>query len=367
MSIEGQITGVKYEILLADTLKQVDINKFNINDSPAYFILKDRNNSYAMSKWVSPKRTRSYPYERVYNTLNSSKKITIIPIIKDEGLDGDRDYLQWDTISLMSLLDVFVIFAYYDEATKNPKYVNKITDFKFNNKYILSKIKEINQFHSSALHWNLNELNTNFFAIVEKIQKSYKKIETQTGVILHNQLGIDKFLQKIGNDVSVFMDFSREKAEKAQSREISTVQPKERLSTATKEKLTIKNYLGGQYFFTVDEISFDNNILLLTESKHTKHSLLPSKGDIKDALLKMILYSNLSNVKINGIEIQSKGVLNLTSSLLQGQLISNHKIHERVKFFLQNNLSPEISVFLDALFKEADANNFILKIGQLND
>ena len=363
MGIEGQITGIKYTILLADDLKQIGINKFNINDSPACFILKDRKNSYALSKWVSPKRTRSYPYERVYNTLNSPKKITIIPIIKDEGVDGDRDYLQWDTISLMSLLDVFVIFAYYEKATKNPKYSNKITDFKFNNKYILSKIKEIKQYHSSALHWNLNELNTNLFNIVEKVQKSYAKIGTQTGVILHNQLGIDKFLQKIGNDVSLFMDFSREKAEKAQAREILTVQPKERLFTTTKEKITITNYLGGQYFFTVDEVSFDNNILLLVESKHTKHSLLPSKGDIKDGLLKMILYSNLTNVIINGIRTQSKGVLNLTSSLLQGQLISNHKTHERVKFFLQNNLSPEISLFIDTLFKEADINNFILKIG----
>ena len=58
---------------------------------------------------MSPKRTRSYPYERVYNSLRISKKITVIPVIKDEGAKGDRDFLQWDTISLMSLLDVFVL------------------------------------------------------------------------------------------------------------------------------------------------------------------------------------------------------------------------------------------------------------------
>ena len=38
MGIKGQITGIKYNILLADDLKQIDINKFNINDSPACFI-----------------------------------------------------------------------------------------------------------------------------------------------------------------------------------------------------------------------------------------------------------------------------------------------------------------------------------------
>jgi hypothetical protein len=54
----------------------------------------------------------------VFNTLNVSKKITVIPIVKDEGASGDRDFIQWDTVSLMSLLDVFVIFAYYDKAEK---------------------------------------------------------------------------------------------------------------------------------------------------------------------------------------------------------------------------------------------------------
>ena len=71
---------------------------------------KRQDNEFAVSWWVSPKRTRSYPYARVYDTLGfSGKKATIIPIIKDEGKDGDRDFLQWDTISLMSLLGVYVI------------------------------------------------------------------------------------------------------------------------------------------------------------------------------------------------------------------------------------------------------------------
>ena len=68
----------------------------------------DKENKVAMSWWVSAKRTRSYPYARVYSTLNfSGKKITIIPVVKDEGKQGDRDFLQWDTVSLMSLLGVY--------------------------------------------------------------------------------------------------------------------------------------------------------------------------------------------------------------------------------------------------------------------
>jgi hypothetical protein len=129
----------------------------------------------------------------VYNTLRFTKKITIIPIIKDEGEDGDRDFLQWDTISLMSLLDVYVIFAYYEKAKKNPLYENKITNFQFNNKYIKSKIREIEQYHSSALHWNLHEVKNNFNIILDKILTINKKIEKQHRVKLHDPKSIDNF------------------------------------------------------------------------------------------------------------------------------------------------------------------------------
>ncbi|MDO9155119.1 MAG: hypothetical protein Q7U47_15655, partial [Paludibacter sp.] len=142
MNIIGKITGVKYKVILSENLKTVDIKNFDINQIASSCILTDKKHSFAISKWVTPKRTRSYPFERVYNTLHISKKITVIPIVKDEGAKGDRDYLQWDTVSLMSLLDVFVIFAYYDKADKADE---KITNQQFNNKYVLSKIKEIEQ------------------------------------------------------------------------------------------------------------------------------------------------------------------------------------------------------------------------------
>jgi hypothetical protein len=77
MNITGKITGIKYKILLAEELKEVDIKDFDINTTPSCFLLRNNKFSFAISKWVSPKRTRSYPFERVYNTLNISKKITI--------------------------------------------------------------------------------------------------------------------------------------------------------------------------------------------------------------------------------------------------------------------------------------------------
>lgn len=362
MYIKGIITGIKYKVLLSENLTTISLQDFDINESLSSCLLSDGKHSFAISKWVSPKRTRSYPFERVFNTLYVSKKITVIPIVKDEGARGDRDFIQWDTVSLMSLLDVFVIFAYYNKAEVNPRNKQKITNQQFDNDYVISKIKEIEQYHSSALHWNLNELNTNLHNIIDKTKTAYTEIEQKTGVKLHNFAGLDNFKDKIGEDVSLFMSFSRDKAEKAQSREIVTQQLKEILSTLSKARITIINYLGGQYFFTVDEILLTANKICLIESKHSKNSILPSKGDIKDGLLKMILYSNLSNVTVNDKQTKSEAVLNLTSSELKGVVDSKSTEKELIDFFKTNNLSISQQGLIRTIIAESKANNFTVKI-----
>ena len=359
MNIVGKVTGIKYKVLLADNLKEIAIEDFDINDAPSAGLLADNNYTFAISKWVLPKRTRSYPFERVFNTLNVSKKITVIPIVKDEGAKGDRDFIQWDTVSLMSLLDVFVIFAYYEKAEKKGQ---KIKKQRFDNEYVLSKIREIEQYHSSALHWNLNELNTNLHNIIDKVKISYTAIEESTGVKLHNPNGLDNFKEKIGKDVSLFMAFSRGKAEKAQLREFVTLQPKESLATLSKAKITISNYLGGQYFLTVDEILLTDDKVNLIEGKHSKNTLLPSRGDIKDGLLKMILYSNLSEVTVNEKVLKSEAVLCLTSAKLKGAISSTSDATEFTNFFVENNFSDAQKLVIETVFAEAVENNFVVRL-----
>jgi hypothetical protein len=295
----------------------------------------------------------------VYNTLNISKKITVIPIVKDEGAAGDRDFIQWDTVSLMSLLDVYVIFAYYSKADAVGK---KITNQQFDNKHVVAKIKEISQYHSSALHWNLNELQNSLPDIIAKTKECYATIERQTGILLHNLSGLEHFKEKIDTGISSFMEFSRDKAQKAQSHEIATIQPKERLSTVGKAKITVTNYLGGQYFFTVDEIAIENETVRLIEGKHSNDNILPSRGDIKDGLLKMILYSNLCEVTVNGVPMNSEATLVLTSAKVVGTISSKSSTREWVDFILNNHLSPAQTVLIDTLFKEAEENSFTVQI-----
>ncbi len=220
----------------------------------------------------------------------------------------------------------------------------------------------LQKLNSSALHWNLQELNSNLHNIIDKICICYAAIAESTGVKLHSAKGLEKFKEKIGKDVSLFMAFSREKAENAQKREFVTIQPKESLSTLSKAKVTITNYLGGQYFLTVDEIMLTHDKVSLIEGKHSKNSILPSKGDIKDGLLKMILYCNLLEVTVNGLQIQSQAVLCLTSSKLKGGINSSNSKEEIASFFQENNFSESQKILIEKVIDEANQNKFIVKI-----
>ncbi|MDR2535159.1 MAG: hypothetical protein LBD29_03895 [Treponema sp.] len=316
MIINAQITGIKYTPFLCEPLNICSDFETALNED-AVCLLNICGNLIAVSKWVSPKRTRSYPYARVCNTLNHyGKKATIIPFVKDEGADGDRDFIQWDTISLMSLLGVYVIIAYYSSASKNTHYANKITAQKFDTQFIHNEIEKLLSYQSDALHWNIDQINN--IAIPANLSKyHYAKIQIDNKVKMHSPFGIDKRIAVIQRDKNEFMNLSRHSAQAAQIREINTIQPKENITDGIKAQINITNYLGGMYYLTCDEAKIDGNAIHIIEAKHTKNGILPSIDDIKDGLVKMILFSNLKNVLVNGIPFQPIPTLKLTSGTTQ--------------------------------------------------
>jgi hypothetical protein len=368
VEIKARITGIKYSPLLAPVsgLKKFAYPKFDINNSPASCIIVYNNSSFGVSKWVTPKRTRSYPYSRVYDTLDASMKITVIPIVKDEGINGDRDYIKWDTISLMSLLNIYVIFAYYSDAESHPSREGKVTKQKFDNSFVKGKIAEIKNYHNSALHWNLKEIDTSLLDVAELAKNSYENIARKLNVKFHSSRGIEDYIAEIRSGVAVFKDGSRLRSRDAQSREMQTIQPKEYLSTDTKAMITIENYLGGLYHFTTDEIDFCGSDIRLIEDKHSRKEALPSKGDIKDGLLKMMLFSNLEGVFVGNKKYNPVPVLRLTSPSITSNISSNLPVEEVEGFFRDSNLSATKKKLLRSLFQEASMNNFIVEIKRSN-
>lgn len=348
MDLLTKIKGIKYKPFLCRDLEIFDSKNLEKTlSSYASFILKiSKKNQVAISWWVSAKRTRSYPYARVYDTLGfSGKKITIIPVVKDEGKEGDRDFLQWDTVSLMSLLGVYVIVAYYSDAERSKKYRHKITNQRFDTKYIKQKISEILSYQSDALHWNLAHID-NIGQIGQKALEVYGKISKRLKVEMHSWQTAEKRITELLKGKDEFMKLSRMLAEKAQRRERLTIQPKENLS-GTKAIITIRNYLGGYYYLTSDETEIRKNNVVLIEGKHSKTNSLPSLEDIKDGLLKMILFTNLEDVKIDGKNYKPLAVLKLT---VKGK-------------FNKSLLNPSQKRILKLLYQESKLNNFKLKIG----
>ncbi len=351
MDVSAKITGVKYTPFLCRSMDQYNLSEIDSAfDKDASFILNIQGNKQvALSWWVSPKRTRSYPYARVYDTLNfQGKKSTIIPILKDEGKEGDRDFLQWDTVSLMSLLGVYVIICYYKSAERSLRYRHKITNQRFDIQYIEEELNNILSYQSDALHWNLAQIEK-VGKIGQRALNSYKKISKKLGVEMHSEESARKRIDELLKGKEVFMTLSRKLAKKAQDRESITIQPKERLS-GIKATLTIKNYLGGYYFFTCDEVSIEKRIIYLIEGKHSKQSAIPSLEDIKDGLVKMILFTNLKEVKIGTTEYTPVPILKLTTGLR----------------FSGNRLRKSQIDVLRLLKKEAKENGFQVMINDTN-
>jgi len=350
MEISAKIAGIKYTPFLCRKLHIFAFKDFELALSKeATFILKiDDERQIAVSWWVSAKRTRSYPYARVYDSLNfSGKKVTIIPIMKDEGAEGDRDFLQWDTVSLMSLLGIYVIIGYYKDASINPRYPNKITNQQYDTGYLLEEIRKLLHYQSDALHWNLSQLEK-AGDIAKKALKCYVQISKKLGVKMHSIESAMRRVKKLLQGKESFLHYSRELAKKAQERESITKQPKEKLE-GTKSTITITNYLGGKYFFTVDETKIDRGNLHLIEGKHTKTKNLPSLNDIKDGLLHMILLTNLKDVEIQGKKYNPISILKLTT---------NRKFNFKL-------LNRKERIILEKLKKESEINGFKVMINNI--
>ena len=364
IEFKGFIRDIIYDPQLTAELNEISINDFNVNTCPSYGIISlDEHNKIAYSKWISPKRTRSYPFARVYNTLGTNfEKITIIPIIKDEGADSsNNDRINAITFSWMNLLNIYIILSWYKNADKTEKRgkSNLITNQTMNNEHIIKKIKEIKKYKMTALHWNTTHFENEFEEIYKNAVNSYLKISKSKNVKLHSFKKHLNVLEqfKDGGKFSIkkFKEYTLKRSKEAQKRELMTVHELEHLCDGCKGLFILNNYLGGEYYLTCDEVYIENGIFIIQESKNTKGKL-PSIDDIKDGLFKLALYSNIEKLEYIGEEVKFKTRLKLTGNLNSRlKLPSNN---EKIENFIKNNnLSKKHIEIIESLQKEAEINN----------
>lgn len=328
LRFHGKIKNVQYKAFLTSELTQYEINEFDINKAASYGKIAFRDEEIAFSKWVSPKRTRTYPFERIYNTLNARMRLTVIPVLKDEGLDGDLDRIQYSTISWMNLLNIYIVLAYYDKARKNLRPLqllrNKITHQEFNSEFVNRQIFEIvGDQLQSALHWNLTLIEEHFTEIYRLALDSYENISQETGVRIHDRTSQEQYLAIVMREFHMFKDISLRGSKNAASREALTRHALEYLSDGMKAQFEIENYLGGIYHLTADEVLRDEigNVYIIQEAKNSSIGFLPGISDIKDGLFKLIIYSNLDKLELDSLQVNFKSRLKLTGRKVKGYLL----------------------------------------------
>ncbi len=85
-------------------------------------------------------------------------------------------------------------------------------------------------------------------------------------------------------------------------------------------------------------------------------------GDIKDGLLKLMLYTNLENVEINGRNLDAVPILKLTSEKISGSITSTSSKKELGIFFSDNSFSKRETGIIKDLFEEAEENDFLVVV-----
>jgi hypothetical protein len=342
LNFEGFIKDVQYKAFLTEDLPSYNYRDFNINEAQTSGKIVFPDGEFAFSKWLSPKRTRSYPFERLYNTFNSPMRLTVIPVLKDEGFDGDLDRIQYSTISWMNLLNVYIVLAYYDTAVKNIRpqqsAKNKITIQEFNVDTVNDQILKISQYKQSALHWNRTLIDDNFVNIYKLALDSYERIFKETGVKIHNRAIQEQYLASIMRDFENFKLISLRGSRGASIRETQTSHGFEYLSDGMKATFQIENYLGGIYYLTTDEVIKDEkeNTYIIQESKNSTEGFLPSLSDIKDGLFKLILYSNLDTLNLDSNPVNFRSRLKLTGKKVSGSLTMPCDENSLVQFLSKN-------------------------------
>jgi len=361
----GFIRGVKYRACLTENLPKVSFLDFNPNNSSASGIIQADDMEVAYSKWVSPKRTRSYPFARIYNTYNSAKILTIIPVIKDEGKDGDLDKLQYSTISWMNLLNIYIVLGYYEDAEKSQKKnqssKDKFTNQKFNSKFVKSQIQEIIEYKQSALHWNKNLFEERFVDIFRQALDAYAAISARTNVQIHSHVGMERYLQAIIEDFEEFKNLSLKGSHGASKREAATSHQLEYLIDGMKATFCIENYLGGTYYLTPDEICHTEEGYIIQESKNSTRKALPDLSDIQDGLFKLILYSNIDSLQLNDHQVDFSVRLKLTGNNVRDQVILPCSLEELNEFLRINEaiFSERESGIVKKLLLESQRNENI--------
>ena len=323
LHLRGVIRDVKYRPQLRlRRLKRYALNTFDINSAANAGIIDfDEETVLPYSKWISPKPSRSYPSASMYKIYHLPKPFTIIPILKDEGSGSqNNDRITYTTYSRMNLLNIYVILAWYESAEPHHKFANRIKNQLLNSSHVVDKIHEVMSYKQSALHWNRTHFKRDFERIYRRAVQCYQAVGRAYDLEMNsaeNHLTLlDQYLVNGKFSLEAFAKYSSPRSASAAKREALTLHELEHLSAGDKGYFELKNLLGGEYHITADEVYWEDDRLVIQESKNSTTAKLPGATDIQDGLFKNILFHSIDELYLGDQAINFVTRLKLTGAVI---------------------------------------------------
>ncbi len=366
LCLKGVIRDINYDPQVrTKPLEQFSVDGFDIN-APSHgsgLIEFADETSFGFSKWKGPKPSRTYPSAGIYRTYHlQTKRVTVIPVIKDEGNDTrNNERLGSMTLARMNLTDVYIILAWYEYAEPNLKRGgNRITGQLLNNSFVLEKMREIKRAQKSALHWNTMHFERDYENVFRQAVESYRRIGNLCNVEMHsaaNHLAIlEQYLVDGKFDLDAFARRSSARSAAAAKREAMTTHDLEQLSDGEKAYFELVNLQGGNYYLTVDEVFWEDGKLVVQESKNTSGGIIPSLGDIQDGLFRNILFYSIDELYLDDKPVEFTTRLKLTGNVTGTLMLPDDGEAAIEPFADANNFKSEKRHLLRLLHQEVIIN-----------
>lgn len=358
----GTVKRIDYDPQLrTGLLPKLDFDTMDINDaSPCGMLVFDEESMFPFCKWLSPKPSRSYGPARTYRTYHLSKMVTVIPVLKDEGGGSqNNDRMTFTTLSRMNLMNVHIALAWYESAQPHASRANCITDQRLNQPFVVGLLQEIKRYKLSAHHWNEMHFKRDYAQVYRRAVESYQEIGQRYDLVMHSAANHLRLLEQAMVDgrfsIDAFAERSLRRSFRSSRSEAATLHELEYLSDGRKASIELKNFLGGRYHLTADEVFWEGDRLILQESKNSK-GRLPSLDAVRDALFKNILFMSIGNLYLDGAEIPFETRVKLTGNLRGGLELPADDRRKITVFAEQNQLSQDQVQMLNLLQKEVLVN-----------
>ena len=365
---DGIIKNVSYNAQLTCELETVEFLGFDVNTVNSQGIINLPNERLAYSKWDSPTQAKSYPFARIYDTYDRPRRITIIPVMKEDGLSGKLDNIQYSTLSWMNLANVYIIFAYYDEADKSKRAnQQKLINQRLNAEIVNSQIDNLINYHSSAIHWNRSQFGDRFKKIYRKAIYAYEKISAKTKVETHPRDVKLEYLNKMRKDCRKYEGISIDGLKGVDISRDRRLHDNQYVESIKSVFYLIDGY-GGIYYLTAKDVwRAQNNTFVIQETRFSNRNFLPPIQHIQDGLFRLVFFGNIDALYRNGHQIRFQTRLSLFGNAVRGTLYLPCNDREFNAFIRKNKnaISKDEMETIGKLRLEVEKNQgLVVEIGE---